>query len=83
MSKPTPAQRLPGAAARAPARRAEVIAALVAHLRAARVREHRDPCGRAARPIAKGGEIDKELYVLRRLQADDAADDTGWASTST
>src|SRR3954447_17023781 len=27
--------------------------------------------------LAKGGEIDKELYVLRRLQADDSADDTG------
>ncbi len=27
--------------------------------------------------LAKGGEIDKEIYVLRRLQADDAADDTG------
>ncbi len=27
--------------------------------------------------LAKGGEIDKEIYVLRRLQADAAADDTG------
>jgi histidyl-tRNA synthetase len=27
--------------------------------------------------LAKGGEIDKEIYVLRRLQAEDAADDTG------
>jgi histidyl-tRNA synthetase len=27
--------------------------------------------------MAKGGEIDKELYVLRRLQADESADDTG------
>ncbi|WP_110183298.1 histidine--tRNA ligase [Nocardioides solisilvae] len=27
--------------------------------------------------LAKGGEIDKEIYVLRRLQADDGADDTG------
>ncbi len=27
--------------------------------------------------LAKGGEIDKEIYVLRRLQADDSADDTG------
>ena len=27
--------------------------------------------------LAKGGEIDKEIYVLRRLQADDTADDTG------
>jgi histidyl-tRNA synthetase len=27
--------------------------------------------------LAKGGEIDKEIYVLRRMQADDAADDTG------
>jgi histidyl-tRNA synthetase len=27
--------------------------------------------------LAKGGEIDKEIYVLRRLQADVSADDTG------
>ncbi|MCW2851838.1 MAG: histidine--tRNA ligase [Nocardioides sp.] len=27
--------------------------------------------------LAKGGEVDKEIYVLRRLQAEDAADDTG------
>ncbi len=27
--------------------------------------------------LAKGGEIDKEIYVLRRLQAGDTADDTG------
>ncbi len=27
--------------------------------------------------LSKGGEIDKEIYVLRRLQADDAAGDSG------
>jgi histidyl-tRNA synthetase len=27
--------------------------------------------------LAKGGEVDKEIYVLRRLQAEDTADDTG------
>ncbi|MCD4534973.1 histidine--tRNA ligase [Nocardioides sp. cx-169] len=27
--------------------------------------------------LAKGGEVDKEIYVLRRLHAEDAADDTG------
>ena len=27
--------------------------------------------------LAKGGEIDKEIYVLRRLQADDTASDSG------
>jgi histidyl-tRNA synthetase len=35
---------------------------------------------RAVEPLdrlAKGGEIDKEIYVLRRLQADESADDTG------
>ncbi len=35
---------------------------------------------RAVEPLdrlAKGGEIDKEIYVLRRLQADETADDTG------
>ena len=29
--------------------------------------------------LAKGGEIDKEIYVLRRLQADDEASDSGLA----
>ncbi|GAA2122357.1 histidine--tRNA ligase [Nocardioides bigeumensis] len=28
--------------------------------------------------LAKGGEIDKEIYVLRRLQAEGADDNTGW-----
>ena len=35
---------------------------------------------RAVEPLdrlAKGGEIDKEIYVLRRLQADDGAGDAG------
>src|SRR6478735_10750037 len=35
---------------------------------------------RAVEPLdrlAKGGEIDKEIYVLRRLQSTDSADDTG------
>src|SRR6478672_1128927 len=35
---------------------------------------------RAVEPLdrlAKGGEIDKEIYVLRRLQSTDAGDDTG------
>jgi len=35
---------------------------------------------RAVEPLerlAKGGDIDKELYVLRRLQSSDASDDTG------
>ncbi len=35
---------------------------------------------RAVEPLdrlAKGGEIDKEIYVLRRLQSEDALDDTG------
>ena len=27
--------------------------------------------------LAKGGEVDKEIYVLRRLQSEDAGDDTG------
>ncbi|MEI2713357.1 MAG: histidine--tRNA ligase [Nocardioides sp.] len=27
--------------------------------------------------LAKGGEIDKEIYVLRRLQAEDSGDDSG------
>src|SRR4051794_31404067 len=27
--------------------------------------------------LAKGGEVDKEIYVLRRLNADESADDEG------
>jgi hypothetical protein len=41
---------------------------------------------RAVEPIdrlSKGGEIDKEIYALRRLQADDCAGDSGSACTST
>lgn len=37
---------------------------------------------RAVEPVerlSKGGEIDKEIYVLRRLQADDSAGDSGLA----
>jgi histidyl-tRNA synthetase len=37
---------------------------------------------RAVEPLdrlSKGGEIDKEIYVLRRLQADDSASDSGLA----
>src|SRR3954469_20265636 len=37
---------------------------------------------RAVEPIdrlSKGGEIDKEIYALRRLQADDSAGDSGLA----
>ena len=37
---------------------------------------------RAVEPVdrlSKGGEIDKEIYALRRLQADDTAGDSGLA----
>ena len=65
MSKPTPAQRLPRAAARASASSSSTsLDRLRAHLRAARLRLARDPRRRAARPAAaQGRDLDKEIYV--------------------
>ena len=55
MSKPTPAQRVPRAAACPARRRAAGHRHAAPHLRAARLRRHRDPRGRAARPAAPQG----------------------------
>ena len=52
MSKITPAERVPRAAACAARRRARGHRLAVAHLRAARLRQHRDPRRRAHRPAA-------------------------------
>ena len=51
-----PAQRVPRAAARVPRRRAAGHRRPARHLRAARVRRHRDAGRRAARPAASKGE---------------------------
>ena len=56
MSQSHPAQRLPRAAARRSASSSSRCSTrLRAHLRAARLRQHRDPRGRAARPAAAQG----------------------------
>ena len=71
MSKPTPLSGFPELL---PAQRyveQQVIDSLRAHLRAARLRQRRDPRRRAAGPAAAQGRDRKEVYVLRRLQADD------------
>ena len=49
-----PAERVPRAAARAARRRARGHRVAVAHLRAARLRQHRDPRRRADRPAGQG-----------------------------
>ena len=54
MSQAHPAERVPRAAARAARRRARGDRLAVAHLRAARLRQHRDPRRRAARPAGQG-----------------------------
>ncbi len=84
MSRPTPLSGFPELLPAARVVEREVDRLAVAHVRAPRLRQHRDPRRRAARPPGQGGEIDKEVYVLRRLQADDSAPTTpGWGCTST
>src|SRR6185436_14468535 len=77
MSRPTPLSGFPELLPAARAVEREVIASLshTFELHGFANIETRvvEPLDR----MAKGGEIDKELYVLRRLQADDSADDTG------
>ena len=77
MSKPTP---LSGYPEFLPAERAverEVVARIS---RTFELHGFADIETRAVEPLdrlAKGGEVDKEIYVLRRLHADDAAGDSG------
>ncbi|HEY2877974.1 histidine--tRNA ligase [Nocardioides sp.] len=78
MSKPTPLSGFPELLPAARTVEREVVATLS---RTFELHGYANIETRAVEPLdrmAKGGEIDKELYVLRRLQApDDSADDTG------
>src|SRR3954464_2659027 len=77
MSRPTPLSGFPELLPAARAVEREVIASLS---RTFELHGFANIETRVVEPLdrlAKGGEIDKEIYVLRRLQADDSADDTG------
>src|SRR6476646_4160168 len=77
MSKPTPLSGFPELLPAARVVERETIASLS---RTFELHGFANIETRAVEPLdrlAKGGEIDKEIYVLRRLQADEAADDTG------
>ena len=85
MARPTPLSGFPELL---PAQRfveQQVLDTPARDLRAARVRQRRDPRRRAARPAAaQGRDLDKEVYVLRRLHAEDGDGDAGArACTST
>jgi histidyl-tRNA synthetase len=77
MSKPMPLSGFPELLPAARTVEREVVASLS---RTFELHGYANIETRAVEPLdrmAKGGEIDKELYVLRRLQADESADDTG------
>ena len=77
MSRPTPLSGFPELL---PAARVVEREALASLARTFELHGYANIETRAVEPLdrlAKGGEIDKEIYVLRRLQADDTADDTG------
>jgi histidyl-tRNA synthetase len=77
MSKPTPLSGFPELLPAARTVEREVIASLSSSFE---LHGYSNVETRVVEPLdrlAKGGEIDKEIYVLRRLQADDGADDTG------
>jgi len=77
MSRPTPLSGFPELLPAARVVEREVVASLS---RTFELHGFANIETRAVEPLdrlAKGGEIDKEIYVLRRLQADDTADDTG------
>src|SRR3954462_8315122 len=77
MSRPTPLSGFPELLPAARAVEREVIASIS---RTFELHGFTNIEPRVVEPLdrlAKGGEIDKEIYVLRRLQADESADDTG------
>jgi len=77
MSKPTPLSGFPELL---PAQRAIERSVIASLSRTFELHGFANIETRVVEPLdrlAKGGEIDKEIYVLRRLQAEDAADDTG------
>jgi histidyl-tRNA synthetase len=76
MSKPTPLSGFPELLPATRVVEREVLASLT---RTFELHGFANIETRAVEPLerlAKGGEIDKEIYVLRRLQADDTADDS-------
>src|SRR3954452_10471090 len=76
MSKPTPLSGFPELLPAARVVEREVVASIS---RTFELHGFANIETRAVEPLdrlAKGGEIDKEIYVLRRLQADEKADDT-------
>lgn len=77
MSKPTPLSGFPELLPAARVVEREVVASVS---RTFELHGFANIETRAVEPLdrlAKGGEIDKEIYVLRRLQADETVDDTG------
>jgi histidyl-tRNA synthetase len=77
MAKPTPLSGYPELLPAARNVEREVIASLS---RTFELHGYANIETRVAEPLdrlAKGGEIDKEIYVLRRLQADASSDDSG------
>ena len=77
MSRPTP---LSGYPELLPAQRAAEVAVIDRLRRVFELHGYANIETRVVEPIdrlAKGGEVDKEIYVLRRLQADDDASDSG------
>ena len=83
-TKIDPAQRVPRAAARAARRRARGHRLAVAHLRAARLRQHRDPRGRAAGPAGQGRrDRQGDLRPAPAAGGRGATRTPGWACTST
>src|SRR5580765_4121535 len=77
MSRPTPLSGFPELLPAARAVEREVIASIS---RTFELHGFANIETRVVEPIdrlAKGGEVDKEIYVLRRLQADDDASDSG------
>src|SRR3954467_2194765 len=77
MSKPTPLSGFPELLPAARNVEREVVASLA---RTFELHGFANIETRIVEPVgqlAKGGEIDKEIYVLRRLQSESAGDDTG------
>ena len=78
MSRPTPLSGFPELLPAERNAELAIIDVAARGVRAAWLRQHRD-ARRSSRSTASSrkGEIDKEVYVLRRLQADDDASDSG------
>jgi histidyl-tRNA synthetase len=77
MSRPTPLSGFPELLPAARAVERSVIASLSASFELHGFANIETRVVEPLDRLAKGGEIDKEIYVLRRLQAEESADDTG------